>query len=210
MMRRYLSMLMVAGVCAVGTSLAARGGLLIEWVASGGFTPSNVDLRGILDPTYNPSGSALAQLIFTTAAGPSPAQVGPGSRVDYSSGSDTVLSFFEVIAPPSSVFADFTGPQYQNGTYLNGSVFVRVFGRSDAAIDGTTQYWDGPLVPTLDKDITAVPRPTAQVIQANANTLPGGIGDPLNRTVQLIPEPSSLGMLALGAMALGWRRRRAN
>lgn len=92
---------------------------------------------------------------------------------------------------------------YTPGSY----VFARVFEASTFADIGVgTWYYDGPVVPVEDKDLSIVPSPLPQVYNANIDSSSAGFGDALN-TAQVVPEPATLALLGLGMLAAFLRRR---
>ena len=192
-------------------AISGNAALHIGWIAGGGFVPdANDENIGILSPSYNPAGTVLAQLIFTTSSSPSLALAGPdghpGVRPDFTSGSDEVLDSLVLNLADNGEFAQFTST-FLDPVFREGSVFVRMFGASPDSIGVGTPYYDGPLWETEFKSL-GPPLEAQQVVQANRFELASGLGDALNQSVALIPEPSTFGLLALGVLGAALRRRR--
>lgn len=204
-------------VCALLWAIPARtiAAILLAWGASGGFVPDAADETvGILAMGQNPTGQGLAQLIFTPSGTASHAI--EGVHAAFVSGDNTLLaSQVLAVGQPGtqSEFADFVGTQvYYDPVFTPGYVFVRVFERNLPDITSQTRYYDGPLLPLVER--SPYPLMPPQTVDANRHDLAGGIGDALNDYVSLmsvaaIPEPGTFGLLILGIGAVAWRRKRA-
>lgn len=94
--------------------------------------------------------------------------------------------------------------------FQGGFVYARVFESSDAsgALVLDTWYYDGPVVPVTNVNKGNTPPDLNQAYNANRDSSGQGFGgDPLN-TAQVIPEPTTLALLALGLGTVLFRRRR--
>lgn len=203
-----------ASVAVVSVCLAhaARAGVAVTWVATGGFIPSASDLTGILNPITNPAGTGLAQLIFSPSGQISPAIA---STVDKTSGDNQVwASLVLEVGRPGIVseYGDFENQNYidevplASDAVFDGSVFVRVFERDLSDIQFGTRYYDSELL-GLDF-VPVLPPGTQQTLLVNRGTL-SVEGVPVDAlALSVIPEPSSLGLFAIGAVGAVLRRRR--
>lgn len=200
----------------VGVGGVAQGEISISWTTPNGMVPNasvtggTVDEGiGILDPSINPLGQVYAQLIFSTDNVADRASVGAGLT-----GDDTLLAN-AIVGRTGEAGNDIddggtAGTFY--GSFLAGAptvlepfnpgfIFARVFETVQGNVGPGTWYYDGPVVAAVDVGRLDPP----QLYGANADGLPGGFGDELN--LQVIPEPGTFGLLALGMLSLAFRRR---
>ena len=189
---------------------SAQAGIFVAWQATGGFVPDAADVNvGILTQPQNPSGQGLAQLIFSSGSEASPALFGGAANLV--SGDNQVLASWVLqdgVDGTKNEFAESDPRPYSAPVFTPGAVFVRIFERNLPDIEFGTRYYDSPLLPLVSIDTTLDPPPAPQLLEANRNTLAGGFGDELNMSVALIPEPSTIGLMALGGIAACLRRRR--
>lgn len=86
-----------------------------------------------------------------------------------------------------------------------GFVVSRVFQANSAAAADMVDVWyyDSAAIALLDKG----PADGPQIVDANRNSSANGVGDAIS-TGQVVPEPSTLALLALGLGTVLFRRRR--
>jgi hypothetical protein len=185
----------------MGTS-SIRADININYAASAGFYTDDPAI-GLVDP----SGSFLVQLIYTPSGYIGHADVRtPG----FVTGDNQVLSAYTVgfNVPGTdltsfSTFGDFNaGSQVYSGALEGGFVFVRVFDTADPATDfvkGSRLYDSDTLLTTAFTGIQA-----PQLLQVNTDIVNGNRLD-----IVLLPEPSVLAFMGIGALLMAVRRRRA-
>jgi hypothetical protein len=187
---------MMAAVVAV-SGMTAKADINILYTGSAGFYVSDPG-TGIVDP----SGSFLAQLIYTASGTIGFADAG---TVGFVTGDNQVLDSVTVgFGVPAdlaagSTFGDFNaGVQVYPGPLEGGFVFVRIF--QDTTPQGGDFYYDSPT--TLTTVFTGTQSP--QLIDANTDFVNGN-----QLTLQVVPEPSVLAFMGIGALLMAVRRRRA-
>ncbi len=188
---------MVALVLAAMTSQAA---LMIDWHDYTGFS-MNDNVTAILDAGVG--SQALVQLIFTASGTQSAALIGGAAS------GDNVILDQQVI--DSAVLGNDYGAGFSY-SYVNadmvGSLFVRVFqgGTSIGNVSPGAWYFNGYLH-------TAVvnPGPPAAPDAVPAGVPPGGGTGPFGTYAlnqQVVPEPTTLALAALGVLGVVVRRFR--
>ena len=192
-MKKILGAIAVAVLVGVFTSSAD---INVVWSGTGGFLANN-DSDPILIPF--PGQSALVQLIFTPNNWVEDATPGAGLL-----GSEQLLSERWIA---TDQWGTTPGEQYQ-GAFQVGYIYARIFagvddsgGPSAGDIGFNHWYYAGPLTATIDNLTPANP----DYYDMNRNASSGGFGDPLD--LQVIPEPTSMVLAALGGLVLLIRRR---
>jgi hypothetical protein len=187
-MKKVLAIALIGLVAA-----AAEADLSLNWLASAGFYFSGNPSSGILGSGE----STIAQLIYSADNVIDAAFAGGAT-----SGNDTVLdSLLLTEGGNTSEWGDFA-IQYYTDTFTAGWAYVRIF--EDSVVDVGDAYYSGPMVALQDLDLTAVPKPTPQDVQANSDLING---DALDQVVA-VPEPATLALYAIGALVIGVSRRR--
>jgi len=190
------------------------GNVFVTWFADGGFyyDPDPDDF--LLGPIGSGS-SALAQLIWRpNNSGPQTLD-GEGTGVDeanaftdnYLTGDDVLLDSF-ILTEGSNVnaWASFTAGQVNDGgsNPSDGYIYARIF-ETDTVTVGT-RYYVGEVV--LAEDLDPNP-PSGTPDLPQSYNLNRGIGpegdDPINAafSFEVVPEPGTLALLALGVATLG-------
>jgi hypothetical protein len=144
--------------------------------------------------------SALVQLVWPGPDGMIDADVFPGGV----GGVDDVVLAEGIHTSDGGVLGDNAAGwsfQYQSTEYRGDSLFMRAF--VGAAADAGVQYAVSPMVPGIPSlDPGGTPPPTrTQVVWGGVGFL--DIGDNY-----VIPEPTTIALLGLGALTALWRRRR--
>lgn len=217
-MRSKVLFSVVASLLCLG--LQANAEISINWTAENGFVQNSSltggtpdESIGILDPSINAAGQVYAQLIFTPVASASPAGIG-GILGD---AGERVLAD-AVIGRTGTAGNDIDDPGFGGTFYASwlsgaepalepfesGFVFGRIFDTTQGAIGVGTWYYDGDFLAI--QDLTGTPPPTPQSYGLNRNDLPSGFGDEL--FLQVVPEPGTFGLLAVGMLTLAYRRRK--
>jgi len=213
MMVIAMAVLMCVGV--------AQADIYCNWFASWGFYAAGGGATGLLGP--DGSGNVtLAQLIASVDGVADDAT--PGGGV---SGDDILLASFVVIedgvdnTPDTyDYWASFDAPDYWDaGAHADGlNIYGRIFEEYDitqpnSGIDQGDFYFVGSVVAA--NNLSGTPPPTPQDYNINDAgdridegwTASGEMNDGLLGE-QVVPEPATIGLFALGAALIGLRRRR--
>lgn len=193
------------------TASAASANVYVAWKASGGFFFNATPSVGILgDGTGN---STLAQLIWSTDNVRDAADL---TTANYVTGDDVWLADFTItedgVANDGSTFDSYAwfGSQTFNdgGAQSSGGyIYARVF--QDNSIDDGDWYYAGDIVLADDLDPVGPPADTPQVYEINASGVAGDAIDASSGySFQVVPEPGTMGLLALGLVTLGGAARR--
>jgi len=197
----------VVGTCAsVGMLVSACADVNVDWVANAGFiwTAGDVSLLG--DASGN---SCLVQLIWSSD---STIGVADANTANYVTGNDVFLASF--VFTENGVPGDFddyaywSSPQNYNDSGSNpdgGYIYGRIF--QDNSIGVGDWYYDGVIVAATDWDPTKEPLDPPQAYEFNRDLVNG---DYIDGTYggEVVPEPTTWALFALGAVVVGLRRRR--
>jgi len=207
-MRSIVRLKQIVAVTAVslGTAVASHAVIDVSWAAASGFYPNGAvnDFSGLLDAA--PGNQVLVQLIGTTDM-----TADAGLTGSTPTGDDFVLTSFILGLPgdgtagvqAGSNYADFSAPNYQ-AAFVAGNFFGRIF--TSAAPAPGDYHYDGPVV--AFRDIAPLGTPQGYNLNIDGldpGTFPFGGDIP---TIPIVPEPGTLGLLAMGMLGLAARRRR--
>ena len=189
-MKKLIAMLVIAA-----STATVKADISIEWIAGFGFYNWNT-VGAPVDPTdyiNDAGGVATAYLIYSDDAviDLDLGNLG-GQLVD--GVSDSVLDSFSV----TSVYGDYSnGSELYAGALQGGYVFLRIIDTS-APGGASGQYYDSSMLLTTAYDPL---NPSAQQLLHNS-------GNTLGDQMQVVPEPSVLAFLGIGAALVGIRRMR--
>ena len=193
-------------------STAANADIYVDWSAGSGFfwtADANVGILG--SGTGN---STIAQLIWS---GDGVADSASASTAHFVTGDDVWLA--DILITEDGIdndgdlydsYALFSAPTFQGpdqGVDPNfGNVYARIF-QDDVVEDGDWYYVSAFMDPVLKSlDPSAEPPPSAQELQLNRDLTNGDAIDGAYGA-QVVPEPSSVALLLLGAAVVGVRSR---
>lgn len=206
-MKKLGLMAVIIGIAMV----SANADVVVNWQASGGFTWASAGdpaAEGILgEGTGN---SCLLQLIWSADA-TADAAVDTG---DYVSGDDVLLASFVFTEDgagggiDSWAFFGFGTSGTFNDAGANpdgGYIYGRIF--QDDSVDFDDWYYTGVVDAAVDK---TVPPGTPQEYDINRGSLSFGDDAIDDGTFggQVVPEPTTWALFALGAVVVGLRRRK--
>lgn len=212
-MKVLKSLVMVGAISGLmGVASSAHAVMAIDWSNSGGYVGNLDNDVAVTDIT----GGGIYGILILLAPGQMPQQ----ALTTDLTGGGRQLAEMDLAA---------TTPQPADKPYGTGaaiatipealppagsSVFARIFQASDAGSAAVADVWyyDGPVVPVENVDITITPRPPNQFYDANrgaAASFGGAYGvDALNTAQVVVPEPGTLALLGLGMLTVFFRRRR--
>ena len=193
-MKKILAIMVIA----ISTSTFAD--VNVNWLASGGFYFNATPGVGILGS--GTGNSTIAQLIYSIDGNVNDALIGGGV-----SGDDALWGSLTITEDGNdndgTTFDSYALFPVQNytQTYTSGFVYARIF--QDNSIDFGDWYYASTPIPLQD----IIGSNPAQTVQLNANTITGDAIDSGLNTHQVIPEPASALLLALGG-GLVWMVRK--
>ncbi len=157
-----------------------------------------------------PAGS-LVQLIWTSDNAYHPAVEGQLDAAGYLTSGDYI--FYQGSCPANGGWlGDLDGTAIYDetdtgGTYIpSGYVYARVFNTLTTSPTAGTWFVQSSLVPVVNEQTNTPADPLDRV-----DIAPTAGSGTMNQQVSAVPEPASVAMFGLGAVAvLFWRRRRGN
>ena len=174
----------------------------IDWNAGSGFYWSATG-----DPLMGVGGSVLAQLIWTPDETYGGADVNNANLVG---GNDVWLQDFVVNEADRHEgewgwFND--NPNFDDpAAPTDGYIYARIFATLNPTVDDW--YYVGHFTANDNQDSSGWPPDPPQGYNMNRDTAGAGLGDPIDDpssgfNFQVVPEPGTIGLLALGMMTLG-------
>ena len=184
--------------------VTARCDVNIEWVASAGFVWTAGDASLLGDASGN---SALVQLIWSLDG---VADAADSSTANYLTGDDVLLDSF--VFTENGTLGDADDYAYwstpENYTAVpdpGGYVYGRIF--QDNSVDTDDWYFTGSVDAVTDWNPDKEPLDPAQAYEFNFDTANGDYIDGAYGG-QVVPEPGTWALFALGAVVVGLHRRR--
>lgn len=202
-MKRFVVMVCVAGSL---FAVTAQANVYILWQASAGFLWTAGDTTLLGDGTGN---STIAQLIWSVDA---TADAPDAGASHYVGGDDVWLADLTLtedgVGGNFDDYAWFSGQTYDDGGAQpdGGYVYARIF--QDDTVDVGDWYHASSVVAASNLDPSGEPAPSPQDI--NLNEPPGTQEyiDSGTGSGQVVPEPGTWALFALGAVVVGLHRRR--
>ena len=200
-MKKAYVLTLVASLLLVNVASAQ---IYVNWAAGSGFYWSATD-----DPLMGAGGSVLAQLIWTPDetygaadfSDPSGNLIGGNDVflidfvVNEADRHDGEWGWFDNAPEPN----DPAGPS-------GGYIYARIFESLNPQVGDW--YYVGDFNANQDRDSSSIPPDNPQFYAMNRDTAGEGLGDPIDDPLsgfnfQVVPEPGTIGLLALGMMTLG-------
>lgn len=203
--------LLVVGIMAVASVASAN--VYVNWFSSGGFVWQGTPTAGFLgDGTGN---SALLQLIWSLDS-----NIDDASSVTMHNvtGDDEWLADFILTEDGiSGNFDEYSVKTYNSSFNDGGSqpaggyIYARVF--QDNNIEANDWYYRGPIVLASNLNPAAIPAPSAQPYDMTQSGDLSYLGVDMNAIdgiygAQVVPEPGTMALFALGVATLVASRRR--
>ncbi len=198
-MKKAYVLTLVASLLLVNVASAQ---IFVDWVAGSGFYWSATD-----DPLMGAGGSVLAQLIWTPDQTYGAADF---NDENLASGNDVWLQDF-VVNEADRTDGEWgwfgNNPDYDDpGGPTDGYIYARIFESLTPQVGDW--YYVGDFTANLNRDSSASPPQPPQSYNMNRDTAGHGLGDPIDDPLsgfnfQVVPEPGTIGLLALGMMTLG-------
>ena len=214
MMKKGYSFL-VCGVLSIGMLAPATADIQIQWSSNAYLQDENLALY---------TGQTYHQLLWSSSAPTwtvnSQVDSSDAAGTMYTYGLDTEYLLSSVIAeeyarhgagatspqnptPITAVYANIGGESAMEDGYL----YSRIFGGPTVEVD--TYYYQSSVMGPADLSPTSNPLGPAQV-HVTASQFPDyGTGGPqVDSQVEVVPEPASMALFAMGALVVGLRRRK--
>ena len=202
---------MLASVVVLSTCVSYAG-TSVDWFFSWGMYPQGTTgsgLQAALPAGVAQSQAVLWQLLYSSdnIADPVDASNSGLGGLGYYSGNDTVLAYRTTPAGgdatyDSQLYTAGTQPAYESATTYTGYFYLRVFQSTSPTVG--QWYYDSPKIEAKFTDLTDSGR-SPQLL--NGNTDGFNKGDAPNVQIQIVPEPSSMALLAIGLGVVALRRK---
>ncbi|MCO5045840.1 MAG: PEP-CTERM sorting domain-containing protein [Kiritimatiellae bacterium] len=195
-MKKSIALAVIFGAAA---SLSAHAYLYVNWSTPAGFT-----MNDGVTPILSGGQTGLVQLVFSPDATPGLAQVGGAAD------GDIILDQREISEASlggGDTWGLFFSELYGPNPDMVGSVYIRMFqgGTSIGNVSAGDWYFTSAL---LTIEINPGPPNTAQdLVALAAGTGPGDMGTAILNQ-QVVPEPTTLALAALGVLGVVARRFR--
>lgn len=200
-MKKFVVSMVAIASLAVSTARADMINLI--WSGVAGFVTADGTT-----PLLNGGGNTIAYMVFSPSGSHWNELLAPGSLT---LGDEVILGGIKTVpyspADPYGPVPAFT----LTAPYQAGFLYARVFEEGTTSNPGNllagTWYYQSPLMVTIDNSVPE----TADVATINTGSanIPGFQTDILSRQVTVVPEPTSLALIGIGALGLALRRRRA-
>ena len=202
------------GLCvSIAMIASAQANVYVAWTASGGFYGPSDPVDGGSDGLLGEGtgNSTIAQLIWSVDA---VADVADYSTANYVTGDDVWLATFTItedgVGGGFDSWAMFAPQTFDDGgaQVAGGYIYARIF--QDDSVDLNDWYYDGAVVAASDLDPVGPPADTPQSYDMNRGAHAFGTDEIDDSTWggQVVPEPTTWALFALGAVVVGLRRRK--